>query len=77
MSKYSKDATTALVVAYLRDATGKSEIDIVNAIGRHKEILISGIQMRSFADYVGNKIAQADGLEFRDDFDPDAEEDEE
>ena len=73
MARYSQNATTGGVIAYLVDATGKPASEISTVVNQHKEILSKGIRARSFANYVGDKIAAAAGLEFRDDFDPDAD----
>ena len=65
------------LVQYLQDAFEQVDYDRARElVDKHSDIVQDGFNMLSHNYYVGNQIAEAESLVDREDYDPDAEEDE-
>jgi hypothetical protein len=55
----NEDATVERVTEYLLSHYDVTEEDVAQALEEQKDILVTGIHVMSYANYVGDKIADA------------------
>ena len=63
MSTFGRDATPRLVSRYLVEHHNYSAVDADAAVKRQGDIVGTGVSLRSFANYVGDKVVEAEGHE--------------
>lgn len=69
-------ASRATVAQYLERAYDVSGIDVTHLLNKHAKLVDDGQMMRSAAWYVGDQIADLEGLEENPDYDEGAEDEE-